>query len=131
VTTTPTDLKYTKTHQWARQLPDGLVEIGITEYAEESLGDLVSVQVPNLGQHVAAGEALAEVESLKTTSDVASPVAGDVLATNGQLASTPELINQDPYGKGWIARVRPADAGWHAALLSASAYDKLVEAERK
>jgi glycine cleavage system H protein len=131
VTATPTELKFTKTHQWARQLPDGSVEIGITEYAEESLGDLVSVEMPNLGQHVAAGEALAEVESLKTTSDVSSPVAGDVVATNAQLANTPELVNQDPYGKGWIARLHPADAGWQTALLSASAYDKLVETERK
>jgi glycine cleavage system H protein len=130
-TATPTDLKYSKTHQWARQLPDGSVEIGITEYAEESLGDLVSVEMPNLGQHVAVGEAVAEVESLKTTSDVSSPVAGDVVATNAQLASAPELINQDPYGKGWIARLHPADAGWPSALLNASAYDKLAEAEQK
>jgi glycine cleavage system H protein len=128
---TPTDLKYSKTHQWARQLSDGSVEVGITDYAEEALGDLVSVEMPSLGQHVAVGEAFAEVESLKTTSEVSSPVAGDIAATNMQLANTPELINEDPYGKGWIARLHPADASWQAALLSASAYDTLVAAERK
>jgi glycine cleavage system H protein len=125
----PPDLKYTKTHEWVRHVPDGLVEVGITDYAQDSLGDLVSVQTPALGQHVAVGESYAVVESVKAVSDVHSPVAGEIAAINEQLGSAPELINQDPYGKGWIARVRPSDAAWEAQQLSASEYEQLLQAE--
>jgi glycine cleavage system H protein len=125
----PADLHYTKTHQWVRQMPDGLLEVGISDYAQNELGDLVSVRVPVAGRSVASGEVFAELESAKTTSEVPSPVAGEVSAVNAELASAPDLINQDPYGKGWLARVRPSGSAWKAQLLSASAYEQLLEAQ--
>lgn len=125
----PADLKYTKTHQWARRQPEGLVEVGITDHAQESLGEMQSVQMPRPGQHVAVGESLTVVESLKADSDVASPLAGEIVAGNDALNSAPELINQDPYGKGWIARLRPSDAAWEAQLLSAAEYERVLQTE--
>jgi glycine cleavage system H protein len=110
-------------------MPDGLLEVGITDHAQEALGDLVSVQLPVLGRSVAANEAYGEVESAKTVSEVHSPASGEIVATNNALASAPELINQDPYGKGWITRIRPADRSWEAQLLSASAYEELLASE--
>jgi glycine cleavage system H protein len=125
----PQELKYTRTHEWVRQMPDGLLEVGITDHAQEALGDMVSVQVPVRGRSVAAGEACAEVESAKAVSEVHSPVAGEIAMSNEKLASEPELINQEPYGKGWIMRVRPADSAWKTQLLSVSAYEQLLQAE--
>ena len=123
----PADLRYTKSHEWVRTLPDGSVEIGITDYAQHSLGDLVFVEVPAAGRTLAVGDACAVVESVKAASDVYSPVAGEVVAGNEQLATRPELINQDPYGQGWIMRVKPAAAG-AGALLDAAAYAAEVAA---
>jgi len=100
----PEDLKYTKSHEWVRTLPDGTLEIGITDHAQHALGDLVFVEVPEAGRSVQAGEACAVVESVKAASDVYSPIAGEVTEVNAALANTPELINQDPFGAGWIAR---------------------------
>ena len=118
----PGDLRYATSHEWVRTLPDGSVEIGITDHAQSALGDLVFVEVPEAGRVLAAGDACAVVESVKAASDVYSPLDGEVLAGNESLATQPELINQDPYGQGWILRLKPTDAGGSAELQDASAY---------
>ncbi len=125
----PTDLRYTKTHEWVRVLPDGLVEIGITDHAQHALGDLVFVETPEVGRRVSAGEPYAVVESVKAASDVYCPIGGEVAAANTELAAAPERINQAPYGAGWIARIRPDDAAALSKLLSPADYRKLLEAE--
>ena len=118
----PAELRYAKTHEWARLLPDGTVEIGITDHAQQALGDLVFVEVPEAGRTVAAGEACAVVESVKAASDVYSPIAGTVVAGNAELGAAPELINQDCYGRGWMLRVRPESPAALDVLLGADAY---------
>ncbi len=125
----PTDLQYTENHEWVRTLPDGTVEIGITDHAQQALGDLVSVALPETGRTLKQGEACAVVESVKTASDLCSPVAGEVTAGNPKLASEPEAVNSDAYGN-WLMRVRPAPGALAAAkLLSAAQYTKLLEAQ--
>lgn len=124
----PADLRYTKSHEWLRTLPDGSIEIGITDHAQQSLGDLVFVEVPEAGKTLAAGDACAVVESVKAASDVYSPVAGEVTAGNPQLATQPELINRDPYGEGWILRIKPAGSKASAETLDAAAYEAVVAA---
>ena len=125
----PTDLHYTKGHEWVRQIKEGAVEIGITDHAQGALGDLVFVEVPEAGRTLRAGEACAVVESVKAASDVYSPLAGKVMANNAALAAKPELLNQDPYGEGWLFRLEtPADAG---TLMSAAAYASFLEDESK
>lgn len=123
----PADLRYTKSHEWMRTLPDGTIEIGITDHAQQSLGDLVFVEVPEAGRKLAAGDGCAVVESVKAASDVYSPIAGEVAAGNPALAAQPELINRDPYGEGWIMRVKPA-GGAAAESLDAAAYGAVVAA---
>jgi glycine cleavage system H protein len=125
----PGDLRYTKTHEWARVLPDGLVEIGITDHAQHALGDLVFVEVPEAGRRLGERDPLAVVESVKAASDVYSPIAGEVKAVNTGLASEPERINHEPYGAGWIARIQPDDADSVRRLLSAADYGQLLQAE--
>lgn len=122
----PSDLKYTKSHEWIRRLTDGTVEVGITDHAQHALGDLVFVDVPEAGRQLAAGEACAVVESVKAASDVYAPLAGEVLESNAALSSAPELLNQDPYGKGWLLRLRLADTTALAGLLDASAYSAVL-----
>ena len=124
---TPADLRYTKSHEWLRTLPDGSIEIGITDHAQQTLGDLVFVEVPETGRVLAAGDACAVVESVKAASDVYSPIAGEVTAGNELLATQPELVNRDPFGQGWILRIKPA-AGTGAALLDADGYNAEVAA---
>jgi glycine cleavage system H protein len=124
----PTDLQYTKSHEWLRDLPDGSVEIGITEHAQHELGDLVFVEVPEVGRLLSAGEACAVVESVKAASDVYCPLAGEVTAGNPALAASPELINQDPFGRGWLLRLRPAGAVTRTFLSSAE-YAALTAAD--
>ena len=124
---TPVDLRYTKSHEWLRKLPDGTIEVGITDHAQQSLGDLVFVEVPEPGRHVAAGDACAVVESVKAASDIYSPVAGEVTAGNPKLATEPELINRDPYGEGWIMRVKPS-GGAATETLDAPAYEAVAAA---
>lgn len=119
----PTDLKYTKSHEWVRELPDGSVEVGITDHAQDALGELVFVEVPTEGRTVQAGEACAVVESVKAASDVYSPVSGTVTEGNPRLASEPELVNQDPYGAGWLMRLRPSSRDELQQLLSAADYE--------
>jgi glycine cleavage system H protein len=125
----PADLKYTRTHEWVRTLKDGTVEVGITDHAQHSLGDLVFVEVPEAGRQVGAGEPCAVVESVKAASDVYSPVAGEVTESNAELATTPELINQDPFGTGWMMRLKPANASLLAELMSPEEYTALLAAE--
>jgi glycine cleavage system H protein len=124
-----TDLKYTKTHEWLRTLPDGTVEVGITDHAQHALGDLVFVEVPEAGRKLAAGEPFAVVESVKAASDVYAPIAGEVIAGNPALASEPEAVNSDPYGKGWLMRLRPTGGAPASPLLAAAEYEKLIAEE--
>ena len=112
------DRRYARTHEWARQLADGTVEVGISDHAQHSLGDLVYVELPEVGRELAAGEACAVVESVKAASDVYSPVAGQVVAVNAELGSAPQLVNQQPYDQGWLLRLEP-----HAPLASADLLD--------
>jgi glycine cleavage system H protein len=125
----PGDLRFTRSHEWVRTLPDGSVEIGITDHAQGALGDLVFVEVPETGRQVSGGDAFAVVESVKAASDVYCPVGGEVIAGNDALAAQPELVNQDPYGQGWIARLRPASAADVEALLDASQYTEHLASE--
>jgi glycine cleavage system H protein len=125
----PSDLQYTKTHEWVRTLTDGTLEIGITDHAQHALGDLVFVEVPDGGRILAVGEPCAVVESVKAASDVYSPIAGEVAMGNPVLASEPEAVNTDPYGKGWLMRVRPTKGAATAALMPAADYQKLLQAE--
>lgn len=123
----PQDLRYTKTHEWVKKLADGSVIVGITDHAQHALGDLVFAEAPEAGRSVTAGEACAVVESVKAASDVYSPLAGEVLAGNTALGDAPEKINSDPYGDGWLFKLKPASAAEVDALLDASAYAKFLE----
>ncbi len=125
----PAELRYTRSHEWIRDEGDGTVTVGITDHAQESLGDLVFVELPEAGETVAAEAACAVVESVKAASDIYAPVAGEVSAANERLADEPELINSDPYGAGWIMRLRVDDAGGLDALLDADAYGELSAAD--
>ena len=125
----PADLRYLKSHEWARLEADGTITIGISDHAQQALGDLVFAEVPDAGRRVVAGEACAVVESVKAASDVYSPVSGEVVAANTDLGGTPELINQDPYGAGWLMRIRPDDKSQFAAMLDAAAYEAVLAAE--
>ena len=122
----PDDLQFTRSHEWVRRLPDGALEIGITDHAQGELGDLVFVEVPHSGRGVKAGEACAVVESVKAASDVYAPVSGTVIAGNAELAAKPELLNQDPYGSGWLMRIEPAAGVAPAVLMSAAEYSAYV-----
>ncbi len=118
----PQDLRYTAEHEWVRLADDGTVRIGITAFAQDSLGDVVYVSLPSVGETVASGDACGEVESTKSVSDLYAPLDGEVTAVNGALESTPELVNTDPYGEGWMYELRPADAAAVDALLDPAAY---------
>jgi glycine cleavage system H protein len=124
----PSDLKYTKSHEWARLEADGSVAIGITDHAQELLGDMVFVENPVVGRVLKANEECAVVESVKAASDVYSPVAGEVLEANADLESSPDLLNKDPYG-GWMFKIKPANAADLAGLMDAAAYEAHVESE--
>jgi glycine cleavage system H protein len=119
----PGELKYTKSHEWVRIEDDGTAVVGITDHAQAALGDLVFVETPEVGASFDAGDACAVVESVKAASDVYSPLAGEVTEANADLADTPELVNQDPYGQGWIMRLRLADPAAADGLLDAAAYE--------
>lgn len=123
----PADLKYTKSHEWVRPLPDGNLEIGITDHAQSALGDLVFVEVPEPGKTLKAGDTFAVVESVKAASDVYTPVAGTVVEGNAALGGQPELINSEPYQGGWIMRIKPAGAP--TGLLTAAEYQAHLAAE--
>ncbi|MFI4913991.1 MAG: glycine cleavage system protein GcvH [Steroidobacterales bacterium] len=125
----PGELKYTRSHEWVRELADGNVEIGISDHAQHALGDLVYVDLPEVGRELNTGEACAVVESVKAASDVYSPIAGAVIAINNRLTQSPELINHEPYAGGWMLRLRPATPIAGAALLSAADYAAFAAAE--
>jgi glycine cleavage system H protein len=116
------ELRYTRSHEWVRELGNGVVEIGISDHAQAALGDIVFVEIPEVGRPVTAGGNCAVVESVKAASDVYSPVAGTVVATNADLGAQPELVNQQPYAAGWLLRVAVDSAAANPALLSASEY---------
>ena len=122
------ELKFTKDHEWVRQDGDAAV-IGITDHAQNALGDVVFVELPEVGREVAAGEACAVVESVKAASDVYAPIAGRVVEVNAALAEDPALINQDPTGQGWFFKLEPKDPAEIAALLDEAAYARFVESE--
>ncbi|HEX5314093.1 MAG TPA: glycine cleavage system protein GcvH [Gammaproteobacteria bacterium] len=122
----PADRHYTQTHEWLRELSDGTLELGITEHAQHALGDLVFVELPEAGAELSTGEGCVVVESTKAASDVYSPVDGEVAAVNSALADRPELVNQDPYGEGWLLRIR-ASGDLPAGLMDAAAYAACIE----
>ncbi|MBI1795968.1 MAG: glycine cleavage system protein GcvH [Candidatus Eisenbacteria bacterium] len=122
----PEDLRYTAEHEWAR-LESGLVTVGITSYATEQLGDIVFVELPELGRRLEAMKAFGTIEAVKTASDLFAPVAGEVVAINEALADNPALVNQSPFGEGWMIRVKPADAGDLKRLMNHEAYAQLIE----
>ena len=121
----PEDLQYTKDHEWVRAEGD-TVRVGVTDYAQEALGDIVFVTLPETGTHVTAGETCGEVESTKSVSDVYAPVTGTVVERNEALDGSPELVNSDPYGAGWLLKVRVSDPAAVDGLLDASAYEQQV-----
>ncbi|WP_455216836.1 glycine cleavage system protein GcvH [Kaarinaea lacus] len=125
----PQELRYTKSHEWVKREDDGSLTIGITDHAQELLGDLVFVEVPEEGVTFADGDDCAVVESVKAASDVYCPVAGEVIEGNETLTDTPEVINQDPYGDGWIFKLKPADDGAFDGLMDADAYAEMVAEE--
>ncbi len=122
----PDDLRYSTDHEWVR-VEDGRARIGITDYAQDALGDVVFVEVPDVGSRVEANAKVSEVESTKSVSDIYAPVAGTVVEVNADLGDAPERLNHDPYGEGWICVIEPDDATALDALLDAAAYRALVE----
>ena len=122
----PDDLRYTADHEWVRVTDDGTVRVGITDYAQNSLGDIVFVQMPEAGTSATGGEPVGEVESTKSVSDVLCPVSGTITARNDALDGTPELVNSDPYGDGWLFDIEPADPAEIEGLLDADAYADVV-----
>ena len=126
MTDVPGDRQYTKDHEWALE-QDGRIVVGITHYAQDQLGDVVFVGLPEPGAEVTAGEPLGEVESTKSVSDVYSPVSGKVLEKNSEVEQTPELVNTDPYGEGWLVSIEPS--GEASGLLGADEYRAFIEAE--
>ena len=123
----PEDLRYTAEHEWVRTTDSGTIVFGITDFAQDSLGDIVYVSLPAVGTTVAAGGACGEVESTKSVSDIYAPLDGEVVARNEALDSAPETVNSDAYGDGWMVEMRPADPAAVEALLSAADYRALVE----
>jgi len=122
----PDDLRYTEEHEWARTEGDGRVRVGITDYAQDALGDVVYVDIPETGTEVTGGRPFGEVESTKSVSDVYAPVSGTVIERNAQLEERPELVNSDPYGDGWMIAIEVADGGSLDGLLDAEAYASYV-----
>ena len=125
----PSELRYTKSHEWVARNDDGTLTVGITEHAQHLLGDLVFVEVPEAESTFAAGEDCAVVESVKAASDVYCPIDGEVVAGNEALADAPETINNDPYGDGWIFKIRPEDDGAFDELMDADAYAEMIADE--
>ena len=123
----PEELKYTQEHEWVARTGEDSARIGITDFAQTQLGDVVFVQLPEVGERVTAGQAVGEVESTKSVSDINVPVGGEVTARNDALDQSPELVNSDPYGEGWMIEVKLADPSEVDGLLDADAYRQLTE----
>ena len=127
---TPQALKYTKSHEWVKTEDDGTLTIGITDHAQDLMGDMVYVELPQVGGALTAEKECAVVESVKAASDVYAPVSGEVVEVNTAVADTPETVNKDPYGAGWMFRLKPANPADVDKLLDASAYEALVASEK-
>jgi glycine cleavage system H protein len=125
----PQDLKYTAEHEWVRDDGDGSMRVGITDFAQDALGDVVFVSLPTVGTQVSAGQVLGEVESTKSVSEIYAPFAGEVVARNDELESRPDLLNTDAYGEGWIVTIRPAEDAGVPELLDAAGYESLIAAD--
>jgi glycine cleavage system H protein len=125
----PAELKYVKSHEWVKALPDGSVLIGITDHAQAALGDLVFVETPKVGSKLVVGDACAVVESVKAASDVYAPISGEVLDANPKLVEAPELLNSEPYESGWLWKMQPSNPAELAALLDAAGYAAALAAE--
>lgn len=123
----PEDLKYTKEHEWVAKTGDDTVRIGVTDFAQEQLGDVVYVQLPPVGEVTSRGESLGEVESTKSVSDIYAPVTGEVISVNQVVTDTPETVNGDPYGQGWLVELRLSDPDEFDELLDADDYRELLE----
>lgn len=123
----PEDLRYTENHEWIRAESDGAVTVGISEYAQDALGDIVYVDLPDVGRSVEAGESIAEVESTKSVNDVYAPISGVVATVNEPLMDAPELVNSDPFGAGWFVTITPADGETLEVLMDAAAYTAFTE----
>ena len=123
----PAELRYSKDHEWARLESTGRIRVGITDYAQDALGDVVFVELPATGTVVASGDTVGEVESTKSVSDLYAPMSGTVVEVNDVLTDAPEKLNEDPYGEGWICLIEPDDPGQFDLLLDASAYSALIE----
>jgi glycine cleavage system H protein len=122
----PSELRYTQSHEWVRDNGDGTATVGITDHAQELLGDLVFVETPEIGANMEAGDACAVVESVKAASDVYSPMAGEIIETNAALADEPELVNSDAFGDGWIYQIKFEDEDALAELMDSEAYEAVV-----
>ena len=123
---TPDSLKFAKSHEWARVLPDQVIEVGISDYAQQSLGDVVYVELPDIGDSLSAGEECCAVESVKAASDIYAPLSGEIIAVNESLDDEPELLNQSPYGDGWIFRIKADEISELDALLDAEQYAQQI-----
>jgi glycine cleavage system H protein len=126
---TPDTLRYTRSHEWVSPPEDGIVTVGITDFAQDQLGDVVFVELPKVGSSVAAGDAVAVVESVKTASDIYAPLAGEIVAVNDDLDADPETINASPYERGWLFRIKVADASAYDALLDVAGYEAAAAEE--
>lgn len=124
----PANLKYAKSHEWAKLEADGSITIGISDHAQEALGDIVFLELPDVGRSVKAGEEVAVVESVKAASDIYSPVSGEVIAANSAAADSPESVNADAYA-AWLFKIKPSNPGEYEAMLDAVAYAKVAESE--
>mgnify|MGYP001220981874 CR=1 FL=1 len=123
----PDDRKYSKEHEWAKGDDDGTVLLGITHYAQDHLGDIVFLELPQVGTVLSQGQKLGEVESVKSVSDLFSPISGEVLTVNQAVIDSPELVNEDPYEKGWLVRVKPAQPAEIDGLMTAADYESFLE----
>jgi len=126
----PKDLKYTKSHEWVKPNADGSITVGITHHAQDLMGDMVFVDLPKAGTQVTSGKECGVVESVKAASDVYAPVSGEIVEANVALSDSPETVNKDPYGSGWMFRLKPANKAEVDALLDAKAYEALVASEK-
>ena len=122
----PNEFRYTKEHEWVK-LEGGEAVVGITDFAQKQLGDIIFVELPEVGKKLGAHDPIGTIESVKSVSDVFAPVAGEIVAANGELVQAADLINQDPHGKGWIVRLRLADKAAIEALMTAADYEKYLE----
>jgi len=125
----PGDLKYTKTHEWVQVMDDGTITVGITDHAQDLLGDMVFIELPELNTRYTGGDDCAVVESVKAASDLYCPISGEVFAVNETLSDSPELVNKAPYSEGWIFKSRPEDLGELENLMSPSEYEEFAESE--